>query len=121
MQRVRSIHETLSGNQEVRLWNWQSFCPIEDVELMQFTGLLDTKGKECFEGDLGKDCFGKLWEFRWDETQAGFRVRLIGDENLPIETMTRPIDGSISYKKPNMVKLEVIGNIWEHKHLLEGK
>jgi len=92
----------------------------DDCILMQFTGLLDCNGLEIFEGDIVKNpVISDLWVVEFDEEEAGFFVKLI------------PNSGWISHGKDEKYPaysdrasiaaetFEIIGNIYEHKHLLK--
>jgi len=81
--------------------------PNEDLEVMQFIGLLDKNGNEVFEGDLLK--IGQLtgrYEVVWQEDGAYFRARRVGSDTGYSFT-------NISYP------FEVIGNIYENSELLK--
>jgi len=91
------------------------FLPFhEDVELMQFTGLLDRNGKEIWEGDICKSYYyeefeGNCFEIHkviWDDKSASFR--------MPCQ------DGPYLFEDYDLQKVEVIGNIYENKELLKG-
>ncbi len=78
-----------------------------NYELMQFTGLHDSKGKEIWEGDLIKNASRnevKLHEVRWmDGKFLGVYGRLAYDLYCEVR------------------EIEVIGNIYENPELLEAK
>jgi len=109
--------------QDIKLINLWGYNIIEEkhiivqresrqVELLQFTGLKDNNGTEIYEGDILNggflidqhihDCIGLL-VFK----NYGFIVEVpgFGDEDL--------------FDWKDAETLEVIGNIYEHKHLLE--
>lgn len=75
---------------------------LSRVVLMQYTGLHDKNGREIYEGDIIKNEHGQVMEVQYFPESAAFGV---GDYYL------RTIGAGTS--------LEVIGNIFEDKQLLE--
>ncbi|MCO4548605.1 hypothetical protein Si088_00740 [Streptococcus infantarius subsp. infantarius] len=91
--------------------------PASDFILMQSTGLKDKYGKEIFDGDIVKfsDCDDDVYvtPVVWDKNYACFGVSFSG--GYPI---------SFDYLEEFYTELkdiEVVGNIYENKELLEGK
>ena len=84
---------------------------VEDVELMQYTGLLDKNGKEIYEGDV-------LYKFGIDDApyEVKYGVQPISHEWLGIGFYTEHLGemGNIFGGE----EIEVIGNIYENPELL---
>ena len=86
---------------------------MDEIELMQFTGIQDFDKKEVFEGDiLLNNLFGDLWECKFkvgladnNREYGRYVVELIGDGHT--EDLCS-VDG-----------FTVVGNKYEHPHLLE--
>lgn len=99
-------------------------------QLMQYTGLKDKNGKEIYEGDILK-C--KCWDKRKSsidgfdplgETPYFYRNSVIEwwHSHCNLGYRLRDGKGKTLMIKPsslNAMEVEVIGNIYEHKHLLE--
>ena len=91
---------------------------IEDVTLMQYTGLNDKNGREIFEGDI----------VRWKDLESFDDFKI--DEVLKVEYSNEflkwvAIDKNglqdDLYDFSDNRELEVIGNIYENPELLESK
>jgi uncharacterized phage protein (TIGR01671 family) len=87
--------------------------PIDDVKLMQYTGLKDNNGKEIYESDIVKVTID-------NETYGiGTVVMVLGCWSLEwIDDDEAYIEPIMTTKKINMNQdIKVIGNIYENKEI----
>ena len=76
---------------------------LEDIELMQFTGLHDKNGKEIWEGDILGNGVDRSWPVEFNDAAFTWGI-------IPL----RQIDF-----KSDRCGLEVLGNIYENPELLK--
>ena len=95
------------------LFHWD-----DEVPIMQFTGLKDSKGKEIYEGDI-------VSEYRLNETFRKYTVQYDND-TARFELVNKKmgwrhgvnIGGALYFLINDVSPLEVIGNIYENSELL---
>lgn len=118
MARVADI----SFNRKVVNLNAADICKIEDIELMQYTGLKDKNGVKIFEGDIlkypdndEKDCIGvvEYGHFNCSCCHAVFGFTTINNKGWEIDMLVNDKEETPLY--------EVIGNIYENPEFLEVK
>jgi uncharacterized phage protein (TIGR01671 family) len=83
------------------------YQPLNDVVLMQYTGLKDKNGKEIYGGDV-VERYGRVSVVQWSDKYARWGIGGKG-ANMP-EVITRS-------QAENYVT--IIGNIYENADLLE--
>ena len=99
------------GRLSIRTDQYNDYFDIEDMILMQYTGLKDKNGKEIYEGDiikiyaegLGGEAIGKIV---YDEYDLAFVLRNEAEE----------LSECLWYADQ---QIEVIGNIYDNPELLE--
>ncbi len=83
-----------------------------NFELMQFTGLKDSKGKEIWEGDIVKHSHhSRPQTVFYSEIDARYKIGWQG-HRTQFDKQSDAFYSEI---------MEVIGNIYENKELLKGK
>jgi len=97
----------------------------EDIEVMQFTGLLDKEGKEIYEGDLiyahkNKGKYEvKFGEYSTSDDDGSYDIHHQGFYLL--RYFNGVSAGSEPLGKKSNENLKVIGNIHENHELLEAE
>ena len=89
----------------------ESTKPINEDTIGQFTGLKDKNGIDIYEGDIVKTKNGRLCVVKWFSSD-----NFVGFDMKPIETGHECPSEYDLYKSNN---LEVVGNIYDNKELLE--
>jgi len=108
---IKSLEFNLEGelttNFPIALNGRKKYQIGKQVELMQFTGLRDKNGKEIYAGDLIKHFDkGQISLVEWSSGAWGWYMKSVKNWNPKTG-----FDSSLD---------EVIGNIYESKHLLDN-
>lgn len=92
--------------------------PADDV--MQYTGLKDKNGKEIFEGDVLRVSFWEDYENKcaYVDEEEKISVKVVF-ENGAILCLEQEETWYELYDVQNSSDIEIVGNIHEHKELLD--
>lgn len=99
----QDINFSVEGELGERRWTIDFHDQEGDLELMMWTGLLDCKWEPVYEGDVIAKNEKYPYEVIWSKKNARFILKR----------------GKFHQAFSNQSPFEVIGNIWEHKHLLK--
>lgn len=124
LNRMYQPDEVMVGNGDIWIIDEDSvageWIVNNDLNLMQSTGLFDKKGVEIFEGDVISTYTDNLVIKR--DNLLGFYVEYAEvDEKRNYFAETVDIEYLDLFAKDFGVAVEIIGNVYENKELLEEK
>lgn len=93
------------------------FRNIEELELLQYTGIKDSKGSEVYIGDIVKGTYTAYQGYAMPRQVIEEVCEVKYDEDMQLEPLHERA-GDYDELWMNIATFEVIGNIYEHPHLI---
>ena len=106
---------------KIKIIHWEygdsNFFPLDEVELMQSTGLKDKNGVEIFEGDLVKITVSNGFDY----LDGNLTIVKKSDYHAGVicELPSNNLEYLITDEADTGYRYEVVGNIYENPELLE--
>lgn len=127
----REIKFRAWDKEQNNMWGWDKLIDKQGTYLnskyfavMQYIGLHDKNRKEIYEGDIVKYNFDMQSKFvvKWCKRKAGFEYLEIKKKKrfLSNKQKTKRSEYGIS-QHPGSYEVEIIGNIYQDKKLLQNK
>lgn len=98
-----------NGRLAIRVEQYNDYFDLDDMILMQFTGLYDKNGKEIYEGDILQIDVDRAY-VKWDNKYGYFQLIPIGDYYFDSDVIGQALE---------YLEAEVIGNIYDNPELLK--
>ena len=116
---LKFLTDHYGNEKEIVYWdeniNSANYAYFDEIELMQYTGLKDKNGTKIFEGDIVKRSY-TLWTSKGEKQINETTFVEFDNEDLRFVFIGFDYDLSIRTER-----IEVIGNIYENKELLENE
>jgi uncharacterized phage protein (TIGR01671 family) len=112
---------------KIKINHWEygdsNFFPLDEVVLMQSTGLKDKNGVDIFEGDLVKQ-FSNINKFTDDfaeDIEPTYGTTSIVRDGACFKTTFKGLPSLVLNQNGGSMAehMEVIGDVWENPNLLE--